>query len=107
MQHPAPDLVIEILSKSTAKRDRATFVGRIKFEDYAAHGVQEYWLIDPVRQTVEQFQLDAEFMAFDAIGNFHLHNTITALTIPGFSIPIKAIFDKDTNLSVLQTLIKA
>lgn len=44
MQHPAPDLVIEILSKSTAKRDRG-----VKFEDYAAHGVRGYWLIDPTR----------------------------------------------------------
>ena len=42
MQHPAPDLVVEVLSKSTSKRDRG-----IKFEDYAAHGVAEYWLVDP------------------------------------------------------------
>ncbi|WP_460995814.1 Uma2 family endonuclease [Spirosoma harenae] len=88
MQHPAPDLAIEILSKGTAKRDRG-----IKFEDYAAYGIREYWLVDPTRQTVEQFQMDGEFMAFDAIGNFHLADTIIAITIPGFTIPVRAIFD--------------
>lgn len=41
MQFPAPDLAVEVLSKSTAKTDRET-----KFSDYEAHGVGEYWLVD-------------------------------------------------------------
>ncbi len=100
MQHPAPDLVVEILSKSTAKRDRG-----IKSEDYAAHGVREYWLVDPLRQTVEQFRLDEKFMAFDAVGNFHLTDTISALTVPGFSIPVRAIFENDANRDALKNLL--
>ena len=100
MQHPAPDLVVEILSKGTAKRDRG-----IKFEDYAAHGVREYWLVDPTRQTVEQFQLDEAFMAFDAVGNFHLNDSITALTLPGFTIPIRAIFEQEANSEALKSLL--
>ena len=100
MKHPAPDLVVEILSKGTAKRDRG-----IKFEDYASHGVREYWLVDPMRQTVEQFRLDEEFMAFDAVGNFHLTDTITALTLPGFSIPVRAIFEQEANEKTLRTLL--
>ena len=43
MKYPAPDFIAEILSPSTDERDRG-----IKFEDYAAHGVGEYWLLDPV-----------------------------------------------------------
>lgn len=100
MKHPAPDLVVEILSKSTAKRDRG-----IKFEDYASHGVREYWLVDPLRQTVEQFRLDEEFMAFDAVGNFHLPDMLTALTVPGFSIPVRAIFEQEANAETLRTLL--
>lgn len=100
MKHPAPDLVVEILSKGTAKRDRG-----VKFEDYAAHGVREYWLVDPMRQTVEQFRLDEEFMAFDAVGNFHLTDTLTALTVPGFSIPIRAIFEQEANAETLRALL--
>lgn len=96
---PAPDLIIEGLQPETEGRDRG-----IKFEDYAAHGVLEYWLVDPTRQTVEQFQLDVEFMAFDAIGNFHLNDTITALTVPGFTIPVRAIFEPEANQQALQRL---
>ena len=47
---PVPRLVVEILSKSTARRDRGQ-----KFEDYAAYGVQEYLIVDPIAKTIEQF----------------------------------------------------
>ena len=43
----APDLVIEILSPSTADRD----VG-YKHELYSRHGVREYWIVDPLAETV-------------------------------------------------------
>ena len=43
----APDLVIEILSPSTADRD----VG-YKHELYGKHGVLEYWIVDPLAETV-------------------------------------------------------
>ena len=43
----APDLVIEILSPSTADRDLED-----KHELYGRHGVLEYWIIDPVAETV-------------------------------------------------------
>lgn len=100
MQHPAPDLIVEVLSKSTLKRDRG-----IKFDDYAAHGVREYWLIDPTRQTVEQFSLDRDFMAFDAVGSFHIDDTIEARTLPGFQIPVRAIFEKEANSLAMRTLL--
>jgi Uma2 family endonuclease len=45
VRFPAPDLVVEILSESTEAVDRG-----IKFEDYALHGVAEYWIIDPTRR---------------------------------------------------------
>ena len=47
---PAPDLAVEVLSESTAAVDRG-----IKFEDYAAHGVSEYWIVDPDAETIEQY----------------------------------------------------
>ncbi len=39
---PAPDLVVAVLSESTKSNDRG-----IKFKDYEAHGIVEYWLVDP------------------------------------------------------------
>jgi Uma2 family endonuclease len=44
----APDLVVEVLSTSTAKLDRDE-----KYRAYERHGVREYWIIDPLHQTVE------------------------------------------------------
>lgn len=47
---PAPDFIIEILSASTEEIDRGE-----KLLDYAAHGVEEYWIIDPEKEIVEKF----------------------------------------------------
>ena len=44
----APDLVVEVLSPSTAKRDRQQ-----KYLGYERHGVGEYWIVDPVHDTIE------------------------------------------------------
>src|SRR5207247_9016252 len=46
--HGAPDLVIVVLSPSTADHDR-----REKLDLYRRAGVREYWLIDPASKTVE------------------------------------------------------
>jgi Uma2 family endonuclease len=47
----APNLVVEILSPSTARRDRT-----LKRDRYAFFGVSEYWVIDPEGRTVEVFR---------------------------------------------------
>lgn len=105
MEHPAPNLIVEFLYKSTTGRDRATSVGGIKFEDYAAHGVQEYWIIDPVRKSVEQYQLDEATMAFASVAVLYINDTLRAITVPGFQIPVLAIVDKQTNLDTLRRLL--
>jgi Uma2 family endonuclease len=46
----APDLVIEILSKSTEYRDRG-----IKFETFEKHGVREYWLVESEAKFIEVY----------------------------------------------------
>ncbi|MFD2569413.1 Uma2 family endonuclease [Spirosoma soli] len=99
MEHPAPDLIVEVLSKSTTGRDRG-----VKFEDYAAHGVLEYWIIDPVRKSVEQYRLDEPTMAFASAATLYNDDTLEALTVPGFAIPVQAIFDKKVNIETLQKL---
>jgi Uma2 family endonuclease len=47
-----PDLVIEILSPSSVKRDRE---GKLK--SYARFDVQEYWIVDPANEAIEQYML--------------------------------------------------
>jgi len=51
----APDLIIEILSASTAKRDRT-----YKKDLYEKHGVGEYWIVDPKLFTIEIYLLQDE-----------------------------------------------
>ena len=50
--HGAPDLVVEVLSKSTARRDRW-----YKMLGYESAGVPEYWLVDPVHRSIEVYLL--------------------------------------------------
>jgi len=47
------DLVVEIVSPDSGVRDRGE-----KFYEYESAGVAEYWLIDPIRQQAEFYQLD-------------------------------------------------
>lgn len=46
----APDLVVEVLSPSTADHDQ-----RIKYAAYARHGVPHYWIVDPDARTLTEF----------------------------------------------------
>jgi|GEM_PF-613165 len=49
----APDLVVEIVSESTRGRDEVA-----KRHLYARHGVSEYWIVDPVTETVKVYRLE-------------------------------------------------
>jgi Uma2 family endonuclease len=97
MKFPIPDLVVEVLSPSTEARDRG-----IKFEDYATHGVGEYWIIDTEEETLEQYLLDGE--------DYHLQlksgsGTLKSRVITGLEIPLEAIFDESANLAALEKLL--
>ena len=51
----APELVVEILSPSTAHRDRG-----IKLDLYARSGVRQYWIVDPVEDVVDVWRFGDE-----------------------------------------------
>lgn len=98
MQFPAPDFVVEVLSKSTEKHDR-----EIKFQDYAAHGVEEYWIVDPEAETVEQYILrgeEYELLLKSGDGK------IQSVAVEHFVIPIRSIFDEQENLRVLEKMLE-
>jgi len=50
----APEMVVEMLSKSTEKYDRVT-----KFNLYQKAGVREYWIVDPESKTVAVHMLES------------------------------------------------
>ncbi len=71
-----PDLCIEVISISTRKLDR----GR-KLVLYADHGVQEYWIIDPLGNTVDFFEnMNGEWRLIQPDEQQRLHSKV----LPGF-----------------------
>jgi Uma2 family endonuclease len=96
MTFPAPDMVVEVLSPSTEKTDRT-----IKLDDYAAHGVAEYWIIDPDTETVEQYVLKDEH--YELVIKART-GAISSAAVQGFDIPIRAIFDLTENQAALRTI---
>ncbi len=97
MHFPAPDFIVEMLSDSTAGADRG-----VKFDDYAAHGVAEYWLIDPVTETVEQYTLQNQ--VYELVIKAQT-GQITSHAVSHFEIPVRAIFDDALNRATLQQLL--
>lgn len=95
--YPVPDWIVEVLSKSTKKRDRG-----IKFQDYAAHKVAEYWIIDPETHIVEQYHLATpKDTIYTLLATYIAKDNIESLVIKGFNIPVAAIFDKKENWKTL------
>jgi Uma2 family endonuclease len=96
---PPPDFIAEVLSDTTAHRDRG-----VKFRDYAAHGVAEYWLVDPETGVIEQHE--------NADGRYQLlrkpdTGTLRSRVVPGFEIPVRALFDPEENLAALRQILAA
>ena len=60
----APDLVVEIFSPGTVRRDK-----KDKFRQYEKFGVREYWMLDPDEKWLEIWQLkDSHFVLVDVFG---------------------------------------
>jgi Uma2 family endonuclease len=96
MRFPVPDLVVEVLSKSTEKNDRG-----IKFDDYEAHGVQEYWIVDADKKTIEQYILIKKKYQLQLKSTDGL---LKSKSIKGFCIPIQAIFDEKISIETLKKI---
>lgn len=60
--HGAPDLVVEVLSKTTAKNDRSK-----KKYTYAKYGVKEYWIVDVWSKSVEVYYNQDNWFVLDNI----------------------------------------
>ncbi len=77
----APDLVVEILSASTARHDRGP-----KLAGYSAAGVLELWLIDPYGPAGTQFfQRQAESLVEVA----PLDGVLRSVALPGFNLRVR------------------
>ena len=98
----APDMVVEVLSYSTRKRDLT-----IKKDIYEAQGVREYWIIDPWGKTVSVYLLrdgkyflddtyillgEKDFEALDDEEKAEVKNEVPVSILEGLNISLEFIF---------------
>jgi Uma2 family endonuclease len=94
----APDLVLEILSPSTSKKDLNE-----KFQLYEKHGVKEYWIIDPGNKYIQVFHLLTEGKSSGKYDDGTLvppanwredkNNIAESFVLAGFKVDVKELFD--------------
>ncbi|MBI1293805.1 Uma2 family endonuclease [bacterium] len=80
-----PDLMIEVLSPSNWEDDR-----KVKFDVYARAGVPEYWIVDPLAETVEVFVLQED--AYTLLGRFTQDDTVQSQVFDGLTLPAGEVF---------------
>ena len=81
----APDLVIEIISESTAYRD---FVQKKKL--YAKFGVKEYWIVIPEEESIDIYILKDN--AYTLHKTYGKDETLESLSLKNLKIVLKNIF---------------
>lgn len=81
----APDLIIEILSPATSRKDV-----RDKFDLYEESGVLEYWIVDPLDELVDVFVLQNN--KYQLTKKHVADETVISQTIQGMKIDLKDIF---------------
>jgi len=84
----APDLVVEVTSDSTMKKDYNE-----KFNIYEENGVREYWIVNPDSHSMEIFKLDND--KFESVGVFNIHDGATevnSVIFPDLKVNLIEIF---------------
>lgn len=86
----APDLIVEVLSDSTAKKDYNE-----KFNLYEENGVKEYWIANPATKSIEIFALKDD--TYESLGIFSEsegYTDVEGVLFPEMRIPLKTIFSE-------------
>jgi Uma2 family endonuclease len=84
----APALVVEVLSKSTRKRD-----AQIKRRLFERTGVREYWLVDPELDTVQVFRPSPEGKLARVVElTSEDGDVLTTPLLPGCQIDLRELF---------------
>lgn len=83
----APDLIIEVLSPSTMKKDYYE-----KFNLYEENKVKEYWLVNPEGRSLQIFHLENDkYEEFETLEE--KEETITSKLFPELQIPMVSVFE--------------
>ena len=84
----APDLVVEVVSESTRKRDEI-----LKRRLYEQHGAREYWVIDPELATVKVYRRQGDGFGERVELSAEAGESLTTPLLPGFELALAALFD--------------
>jgi Uma2 family endonuclease len=80
------DLVVEIVSPDKPKRDTEE-----KPLDYATAGIPEYWIVNPLNDTITVLVLDGE--TYGEHGVFQRGQRVVSKLLNGFSVSVDEVFD--------------
>jgi len=83
----APDLVIEIISPSTAKMDLT-----IKFDLYQRSGVKEYWIVHPAEKTLMVFHLQEDCRRYGAPDRYGDDGKVAVTLLGDLVIDLAEVF---------------
>jgi Uma2 family endonuclease len=83
----APALVAEVHSKSSRRLDLV-----IKRERYELSGIQEYWVLDPYRDTANVFRRRGDRFAPPLPLAAETDDRLTTPLLPGFKLPLRELF---------------
>ncbi|MEM7129343.1 MAG: Uma2 family endonuclease [Chloroflexota bacterium] len=81
-----PNLIVEVISPSSIRRDR-----NVKFDQYEQAGVAEYWLADPKTRSVEVYTLSAGG-EYALLGQYTEDEEITSNVLEGLTIVTSQLF---------------
>ena len=83
----APDLVVEIASPETRRRDEKT-----KLQLYERFGVQEYWVVDPDLDVIKVYRLVEGRYQRTAELALAAHDVLSTPLMPGLDLSLADIF---------------
>jgi len=82
-----PELVVEIGSPSTRRRDET-----VKRDLYERAGVSEYWFVDPERDVVRVYRRDRDRFARPVELSLEAADVLTTPLLQGLELPLSEIF---------------
>ena len=84
-----PDVVVEILSPGSARRDLG-----VKRDAYERGGIEEYWIVDPESRSIEVLALGDQ--GYERAGLYREAQVLHSRVLPGFDLVLKTVFPEHT-----------
>ncbi len=83
--HGSPDLVVEVVSPSTFKRDLTD-----KMKLYERHKVKEYWLVFPLEKTIMVYELKDD--GYELFSYATEKGRVKSKVLEGFELEVEEVF---------------